>query len=93
MDTATKIYRADRKGRITLPGLAGATVVVEQVSETEFRVRKAQVVPEDEMPYYEQSLNPLSDRDRDLLLELIDNPPKPAPALKRAAARHKARHG
>lgn len=84
----------DAKARLVLPkSFANATVVLEQVSETELRVRRAKVVPEDELPFSEDSSAPLSDRDRDRFLELLESPPAPVPALKKAAARHKARRG
>jgi uncharacterized protein (DUF1778 family) len=63
------------------------------VSETEIRVRRAKVVAEDELPFAEESVASLSDRDRDRFLELLANPPAPTPALKKAATRHKARRG
>ena len=84
----------DAKARLVLPkSFANATVIIEQVSETEIRVRRAQVVPLDEMPFREESAVPLSDRDRDRFLDLLANPPAATPALKKAAARHKARRG
>jgi hypothetical protein len=74
----------DDKARISLPGsFANSTVLVEQVSDTEIRIRKARVIPEDELPFLEESLPPLSDRDRDIFLALLDNPPSPNEALKR----------
>ena len=76
--------------RISLPkGFANATVIIDQVSETEIRIRKAVVIPEDEVRFYEESTSPLSDADRDRFLQLLDNPPEPSPALKRAAARRR----
>ncbi len=66
---------------------------MEQVSEFEIRVRRAKVVPEDELPFVEESSVRLSDRDRDLFLKLLAKPPTPTPALKKAATRHKARRG
>lgn len=84
----------DAKARLVLPkSFANATVIIERLSETEVRVRRAKVVAEDELPFVEESACPLSDRDRDHFLELLANPPAPTPALKRAAARHKARRG
>jgi len=53
----------------------------------------AKVVPEDELAFAEESVVPLSDRDRDRFLSLLANPPAPTPALKKAASRHKARRG
>jgi hypothetical protein len=78
--------KTDSKGRVTLPrGFANTTVIIEQVSDTEVRIRKAVVVPEDETSLIEQSAAPLSDRDRDLFLAMLDNPPNPSPALRKAA--------
>jgi uncharacterized protein (DUF1778 family) len=64
-----------------------------QISDTEVRIRKAIVIPEDEVRFYEESANPLSDRDRDRFLDLLDNPPAANAALKRAAKRHAKPHG
>lgn len=90
----TETRTTDAKARLVLPkSFANATVVIEQVSETELRVRRAKVVPEDELPFAEESAAPFSDRDRDLFLDLLANPPAPAPALKQAAARRKAGRG
>ncbi len=76
----------DAKGRICLPkGFANATVIIDQLSETEIRIRKAVVIPEDEIRFAEETITPLSDRDRDLFLKLLDNPPTANPVLRRAA--------
>lgn len=84
----------DSKGRVSLPkGFANATVIIEQVSDSEVRIRKAVVIPEDEIRFYEQAATPLSDRDRDAFLSLLDDPPAPNEALRAAAARRKKRHG
>lgn len=84
----------DAKARLVLPkSFANATVIVEQLSETEVRVRRAKVVAEDDLPFTEEAATPLSDRDRDHFLNLLATPPAPPPALKAAAARHKARRG
>jgi hypothetical protein len=84
----------DAKARVTLPrGFANATVIIERVSDTEVRIRKARVIPEDEMRFSEETRPPLSDRDRDRFLDLLDNPPRPPAALRRAAARHSKRDG
>ncbi len=84
----------DAKARLVLPrSFANSTVIVEQLSETEVRVRRAKVIAEDELPFVEQAAAQLSDRDRDRFLNLLANPPAPTPALKAAAARHKARRG
>lgn len=84
----------DGKGRISLPkAFANATVIIEQVSDTELRIRKAVVIPEDEVRFYEETAAPLSDCDRDRFLDLMDNPPEANAALKRAAAKHAKHHG
>jgi hypothetical protein len=91
MTTLTRT--TDRKARVSLPqSFANATVIIEQVSDTEVRIRKAQVIPEDEIRFAEESSTPLSDRDRDLFLSLLDNPPPAKPSLKKAARKHKS-HG
>lgn len=84
----------DAKGRICLPkAFANATVIIDQLSDTELRIRKAVVIPEDEIRFEEETAAPLSDRDRDRFLELLDDPPKANAALRRAAARRSRRHG
>jgi uncharacterized protein (DUF1778 family) len=84
----------DAKGRVSLPkGFANSTVTIERVSDSEVRIRKAVVIAEDEVRFSEQSATPLSDRDRDAFLSLLDSPPAPNEALRAAAARQKKRHG
>lgn len=83
----------DAKGRVRLPkAFANATVIIEQMSDTEIRIRKAVVIPEEEVIFIETSAKPLSDLDRDQFLDLIDHPPAANAALKRAASRHSDRH-
>lgn len=92
MDMETR--STDAKGRISLPkAFANATVIIEQVSDTEVRIRKAVVIPEDEVRFYEETATPLSDRDRDRFLDLLDNPPEANAALKCAATKHTRHHG
>lgn len=87
MDAETRT--TDSKGRVSLPkAFANSTVIIEKVSDTELRVRKARVVPEDEVPFREESALVLSDRDRDRFLEALEHPPEPNAALLRAAALH-----
>lgn len=84
----------DAKARVSLPkNFANATVIIEPVSETELRIRKAKVVPEDEVRFWEEAVPPLSDRDRDFFLKLLDNPPPPNKALRRAMSRYKKLYG
>lgn len=88
METRT----TDAKARVTLPRtFASATVIIEQVSDTEVRIRKAVVVPEEDFRFVEEAATPLSDRDRDLFLSLLDSSPEPTEALERAAHRHSRR--
>lgn len=87
MDMETR--STDSKGRICLPkAFANATVIIDQVSDTEVRIRKAVVIPEDEVRFYEETASPLTDRDRDRFLDLLDNPPAANAALKRAIEKH-----
>ncbi len=79
---------------MSLPrSFANSVIVIEQISHTELRIRKAQVIPEDELAFREESPIALTDRDRDLFLGLLENPPGANKALKRAVARHKQRSG
>ena len=71
----------DAEARVTLHrGFANPTVIIEQVSETEVRIRKARVIPEDEMRFTEEDRAPLSDRDRDRFPDRSDHPPRPSAA-------------
>jgi hypothetical protein len=90
----TIIRTADSKGRVVLPGFANATLVIEQVNETEYRVRKAKVIPEDEPPFHEESFPvQLSARDAAAFLEALKNPPAPNKAARRAAKRFMKKYG
>src|ERR671937_114109 len=86
---AAKVRSTDRKARVTLPkSFANATVLIEEVSATEVRIRKAKVVPEgatDLLP------PPLSDEERDAFLAALENPPPANAALKRAVAKYRRR--
>lgn len=84
----------DAKGRVSLPkGFANATILIEQVSETELRIRKAHVIPEDEIRFSEEVSTPLSNRDRDMFLALLNDPPRPTAALRKLAASKSKRRG
>ncbi|GEM_PF-830252 len=91
----TSITRAtDAKARLTLPrAFANSMVIVEHISDVELRIRKAQVIPLEYVRFAEETRRPLSDRDRDRFLAMLDNPPPPNQALRRAAAKYKRRHG
>ena len=74
----------DAKGRVSLPkAFANATVIIEQVSENELRIRKARVIPEDEIRFSEEAPIVLSDRERERFLQALDHPPGPNAALRR----------
>jgi hypothetical protein len=90
---AMETRSTDAKARITLPkAFANSTVIIEQVSDTEIRIRKAVVIPEDEIRFYEETPITLTDRERDQFLEMLENPPKANAALKRALRRNLKRH-
>jgi len=90
----TAIRTADSKGRVVLPGFANATVIVEAMSDTEFRVRKARVIAEDELHFPDDGIHiKLTERETQQLLDLLDNPPKPTAAARRAAKRYRKNYG
>ena len=78
---------ADSKGRILLSNkLAHATLLVEQVSDTEYRVRLAKTIPVDETVFREELPLVLSDEERDWFIRLLENPPAPNEALRKLLA-------
>jgi uncharacterized protein (DUF1778 family) len=82
----------DKKARLILPPrFANSAVLIEELSETELRIRKAVILPEDEVPFTEEKRLPLSDEDRDFLLSLLAAPSKGSAELKKAA-RERRRH-
>lgn len=85
----------DAEGRISLPkAFADTKVIIKQVSATELRIRKAQAGSKGRVRFREELATVLSNRDRDLFLALLDNPPPASKALRRAAAQYKKRrHG
>jgi hypothetical protein len=84
----------DAKARLSLPkSFANSTVLIEQISDTELRIRKARVIPEDEIGFVDELSVQLSDRDRDQFLELLANPPPANEALRRAAAKYRVDRG
>jgi hypothetical protein len=77
----------DAKGRVSLPkAFANATVIIEQVSENELRIRKARVIPEDEIRFSEELPIVLSTGERERFLQALDQPPKANTALRRLMA-------
>jgi hypothetical protein len=82
------IQTADAQGRVILPGFANATLLIEKVSDCEYRVRKAKVVPEDELRFHEaDSQLQLSAQDAARVADALENPPAPNSAARRAAQR------
>jgi hypothetical protein len=91
MSTVTPRF-TDKKGRLILPArFANSSVLIEEISETELRIRKAVILPEDELPFTEEQRSPLSDEDRDFLLALLAAPPKANAELKKAARERRTR--
>ena len=85
---------SDADARVALPtGFANATLIIEQLSDVEVRIRKTAAIQYDETPFAEERMTVLSDRDRDRFLELLDNPPGPNAALRKALAEHRQPHG
>jgi hypothetical protein len=88
------IRTADSKGRVVFAGFANATLIIEKVDDTEYRVRKARVIPEKELRFSEEDLPlELSPRDAAELIEVLKNPPAPNVAARRAARKFKKDHG
>jgi hypothetical protein len=80
---ALETRSTDAKGRISLPkAFANATVIIEQMSENELRIRKAPLIPQEEIRFAEEMPMILPDRAREQFLQALDNPPKPNTALR-----------
>src|SRR5438270_10515298 len=76
------IRTADSRGRGRLPGFANATVIIEAVSDGEYRVRKAVAVLRDEKRFSEENMPvELSERDARKFLAALHEPPAPNAAL------------
>lgn len=89
MRTKQQIRTTDSKARLSLPkAFANSTVIIETINASEIRIRKAKVIPENEVEFLEETRQPLSDRDRDLFLALLEKPSKPNAALKKAFSKH-----
>jgi hypothetical protein len=88
------IRTADSKGRVALPGFANATVIIEAVDETEYRVRKARILPEKELRFHEADFPVhLSKKDAARFVKALEKPPAPTRAARRAARRFRKDHG
>jgi hypothetical protein len=87
---ALETQMVDATARNVLPSrFAEARVVLEDISETEVRIRKANGSSEAQEKFPEEKNTILSDRDRDLFLELLANPPAPTNALRNLFAEHR----
>lgn len=81
------LQTVDAAGRLTLPaGYANAKVAVSVLPDGELVIRRAEIEDRVSDPVR------LSDRDRDLLLDMLENPPEPNEALKAAVARFRQQY-
>ncbi len=84
----------DATARVVLPPrFAEAIVVLEEISETEVRIRKTGGSREAQADFPEERITMLSDRDRDLFLELLASPPAPNEALRQLFAEQGKKDG
>ena len=61
--------------------------------EVEVEIRALATASEGMEKFPEESATVLSDRDRDRFLELLENPPPPTDALRKAIATYRKQHG
>lgn len=91
---ARETRTVDARARVTLPPcFAKATVILEQVSESEVRIRRTGGHPDEPAEFAEETITTLSDRDRDRFLRLLENPPPPTAALRKAMSTRRKHHG
>jgi len=64
-----------------------------ELSDVEVRIRRTDAIPEVETEFTEERMTVLSDRDRDRFLELLENPPAPHAALRKALAERRPQQG
>lgn len=90
-----EMYRnADSKGRVALPGFANAMLIIEKIDDTEYRVRRAKVIAENDLRFHEEDFPvKLSTRDAASVLEAMEHPPAPNQAARRAAKRLRKHDG
>jgi hypothetical protein len=92
--TSKETQLVDAAARVVLPkGFAKATVILEEISDNEVRISKTSGIGEAQPEFPEETVTTLSDRDRDLFLQLIENPPPPNAALQRAISERRKQHG
>jgi uncharacterized protein (DUF1778 family) len=85
----TETRKTDKRGRVRLPrGFENATVLIEQLSETEVIVRLARVLTEDLARLYEERVIVLSERDWANFTAALTRPPRPNEALRRLMQGH-----
>jgi uncharacterized protein (DUF1778 family) len=64
------------------------------VDATEYRIRKARVIPENDLRFQEEAFPlELSETDAERFLEALENPPKPTDAARRAAKEFMKEYG
>lgn len=83
---------ADADGRIRLPKKYANSKVVLQIQPAKTALATTRTKHAIKR-FVEESVTELSDADRDRFLELLDSPPKPNAALKKAMAKYRATHG
>jgi len=84
----------DATARVVLPPrFAEARVELEEISETEVRIRKTGGSRGAQADFPEEKITMLSDRDRDLFLELLASPPTPNEALRKLFAEQRKQDG
>ncbi len=72
----------DASGRVLLPeSFAESTVTVMRISEDEVRICRTSGGTNGDVLFPEETVTVLSNRDRELLLDLLENPPPPTQAL------------
>jgi hypothetical protein len=92
--SAIETQVVDASARVVLPeSFAESTVTITRVSENEVRISKTNGAADGEVIFPEEIVTVLSDRDRDRLLELLENPPAPTEALIEAFAKYGKRDG
>lgn len=88
------VRTADSKGRVVLPGFANATLIIEQIDDDEYRVRKARVIPESDLRFHEEDFPlQLTEPAARHVLAALENPPAPNKAARRAAKRYRKCYG
>jgi hypothetical protein len=84
--------RAAKQGTLTPDQQAEYEAILETISVIDVLKAKSERILE-ETPTGEISPTLLSERDREVFFELLDNPPEPNEALKRASARYRECRG